>query len=606
MKTKTGSVLTAVVAILWSSFSVPAQQRLASISTRTVSTTPNPISIADLLLGIRTLEAAVRRSDGSVDERQTSFTALQAKRVLLYALLRKRVGFLRSYQETVKSPDERIALEKDIANRLGELRELEQGMRRVLADELSVPSPVPATVPAPARPFQQTANGQIRVKVEQLVSNVAAAGTATAKRNAADLWGLNADVVMLAMATRPSGKLIGDIQDIRVDKQIGGGSSNAGSTSLVSKGAGPAILGFAVENGALTQSVSKTIVTYRGNLVGTIEALRNKGFIAAFRDDSPGTKFLRKLSYSFSFDTSQGNLPGTFTANSQQLTGYSFRYEFLNDRDPRGRKYQQRWKDLADKDFQPVLNAIGAVAQDDPAGLLNAWSDKAAAAIAAKGTREEIRKEILRQLDEELPTLDQLTPAQQQAVTQFQAQYEKFLTNRKTLRDVISKGALVTLEFTENRRAGMVDISNFKVIAEGDLLNLFGVGSGRTELTYNGSMTFFNSQPGPGMKRLRDFDHSLQLDFPFIVPNFGSFNLSFAGQYKRMMEDEKMGTTVMNTKGDIAVGQLKFTFPVKGGFKIPLSVTFANRTEFVKEKEVRGNIGFTFDLDSLFARFKPF
>ena len=66
---------------------------------------------------------------------------------------------------------------------------------------------------------------------------------------------------------------IGDIENIRVDKQVGGGSSNAGSTSLVSKGAAPSILGFAVENGALTQNISGTTVTYRGNLVGTIEAL---------------------------------------------------------------------------------------------------------------------------------------------------------------------------------------------------------------------------------------------------------------------------------------------------------------------------------------------
>ena len=34
--------------------------------------------------------------------------------------------------------------------------------------------------------------------------------------------------------------------------------------------------------------------------------------------------------------------------------------------------------------------------------------------------------------------------------------------------------------------------------------------------------------------------------------------------------------------------------------------SFANRTELIKEKEVRGNFGFTFNLDSLLARFKPF
>jgi hypothetical protein len=31
----------------------------------------------------------------------------------------------------------------------------------------------------------------------------------------------------------------------------------------------------------------------------------------------------------------------------------------------------------------------------------------------------------------------------------------------------------------------------------------------------------------------------------------------------------------------------------------------ANRTELIKESVVRGNIGLTYDLDSVFARFKP-
>ena len=67
------------------------------------------------------------------------------------------------------------------------------------------------------------------------------------------------------------------------------------------------------------------------------------------------------------------------------------------------------------------------------------------------------------------------------------------------------------------------------------------------------------------------------------------------------------GTIMPNTKGDLAFGQVKLTIPVKGtGFKIPFSLTFANRTELIKEREVRGNFGFTFDLDTLFAKFKPF
>jgi hypothetical protein len=55
------------------------------------------------------------------------------------------------------------------------------------------------------------------------------------------------------------------LEEARIDKQVGGAGSNAGSTSIVSKGSVPAILGLAVENGALTRSVSGTTVTFRGN-----------------------------------------------------------------------------------------------------------------------------------------------------------------------------------------------------------------------------------------------------------------------------------------------------------------------------------------------------
>jgi hypothetical protein len=66
-------------------------------------------------------------------------------------------------------------------------------------------------------------------------------------------------------------------------------------------------------------------------------------------------------------------------------------------------------------------------------------------------------------------------------------------------------------------------------------------------------------------------------------------------------------------KGDIPVGHLpsvianvfqaKYSIPVgDSGLQVPISFTASNRTELIKKKEMRGNIGITFDLDKLFAR----
>jgi hypothetical protein len=51
-------------------------------------------------------------------------------------------------------------------------------------------------------------------------------------------------------------------------------------------------------------------------------------------------------------------------------------------------------------------------------------------------------------------------------------------------------------------------------------------------------------------------------------------------------------------------GQFKFSIPILDGIDFPVSFTFASRTELVKEKEVRGQFGFTFDVSRLIASVK--
>jgi hypothetical protein len=47
-------------------------------------------------------------------------------------------------------------------------------------------------------------------------------------------------------------------------------------------------------------------------------------------------------------------------------------------------------------------------------------------------------------------------------------------------------------------------------------------------------------------------------------------------------------------------GQLKLTIPVMDGIDFPLSVSFANRNDLIKESHMRGHFGFSFDLGKLF------
>jgi len=63
-----------------------------------------------------------------------------------------------------------------------------------------------------------------------------------------------------------------------------------------------------------------------------------------------------------------------------------------------------------------------------------------------------------------------------------------------------------------------------------------------------------------------------------------------------------LGEWYSDERPDIAKVQVKLTVPLPGplsGLKIPVSLTVANRTELIDEKELRGNVGFTVDFSKL-------
>jgi hypothetical protein len=56
-----------------------------------------------------------------------------------------------------------------------------------------------------------------------------------------------------------------------------------------------------------------------------------------------------------------------------------------------------------------------------------------------------------------------------------------------------------------------------------------------------------------------------------------------------------------STKPGIYKAQAKLTMPIPGlsGFTLPFSITLANRTELIEEREIRGQVGFTLDISKL-------
>ncbi len=410
------------------------------------------------------------------------------------------------------------------------------------------------------------------------------------------------------------GKFLVEAEEKRTDKQVEGGPSNSGTTSLVVKGGAPSVFGFAVSNGALVQSQSGTTLTFRGNPVGIVKLLQNRTFDESYLEDEndPVTRFLKKTSFALSFDTDRGSQPGTFTADKQQLSSYAVRYEFVNERDPRHRKHEKAFAEFLEQEGNDLALAIFSSYESllvgepgkldrkfkDPA--LQAWFEQTRARVAAAAAGD-VEAAFKDQLDK-FPALDQLSSETRDAINRFAQNYSGYLKARSKLFDEVAKGRVITFEYTNRREVNAPDLSNFRFIAETGILG------GKADLTSNASFTIFNSRPAAGTKRVHDFQFAGQLDVPFEVRNIGSFVFSFAGKYERALENATAldGTVLPNTKGDIAVGQFKLTVPFINGMKLPISLTFANRTELVREKEVRGNFGFTFDLDKILAMLKPF
>jgi hypothetical protein len=108
----------------------------------------------------------------------------------------------------------------------------------------------------------------------------------------------------------------------------------------------------------------------------------------------------------------------------------------------------------------------------------------------------------------------------------------------------------------------------------------------------------------------RDFQLAAKWDIPIgHVPSFiAKGTLTFSGLFEHLHQrplgiDLSINDVTVNQPGNMGIFQAKYTIPLGDtGIQMPISFTASNRTELIKEKDLRGNIGITFDLDKLLAK----
>jgi hypothetical protein len=418
----------------------------------------------------------------------------------------------------------------------------------------------------------------------------------------------------------------------RIDKQIGSGANTSGTTSLVNRGSVPALLGLAVETGAVTQETSGTTITFRANPSGLIKALAKQNYlesgpidILANRQESDfWYNVLNKVSVAVSFDTSKGPKAGVFTAERSQLTSYSGHIDIINHRDPRDKKNRVLWKQLlvnAGTDLADALNGFTEKLEDVDG--YNQWVSETASELLKVTSNDDIEATFLDRADK----LRTLLRTDRKFIEFMESKVipavNAYAAERIGLLNKISRSISVSFDYSNTRQvvtlgetesgtitlpAGVTnalpDLGNF-------LLTVSGRFIGKSEITANISGTRFNGRRvGPNIGRWRDVRAGVQVDAPIpkINQDWEKPILTFSYLYLNLLE-EPLGAKILvngveqSRKGRINFGQAKLEFPIgSSGMRIPLSMTFSNRTELIKESHVRGQIGITFDLDKLFSK----
>jgi hypothetical protein len=416
-----------------------------------------------------------------------------------------------------------------------------------------------------------------------------------------------------------------DAEISRTDKQTEASSSSGLSTSAVTKGSVPWLFAFAVEHGALTQSVDGNVITFKGNVANVIKAINAKDYVKSFKlgEDNLFVRNVSRATFGVSFNSSSGNASPTFNTNT--FASANAHIDLYNHRDPRDSKWTSNFRGLSSSVLVAVANAAGnfnnIVRTGHPAEFA-AWHGRAQAILAglSDGSTDDQIKKALEQIGEDLAnTFGGFADVQQQAKFTFDAM-ANYSTQKKAVIEKMNKSPIFSLEYTfTNQGATSLPTSstqNLSVTTKPPNLsnvNLIFTGylGANTQATLNASTTLFSSIPsGTKIGTVRDYRVAGQIDVPIDIHSLGTTDLALSALFLSLLEEPLgqqvlVNTVPVSTRGNINLLQAKWSIPMgDGGFKIPISITRSNRTELIKENDIRGTIGISYDFDALFSKLK--
>jgi hypothetical protein len=437
-----------------------------------------------------------------------------------------------------------------------------------------------------------------------------------------------------------------------VEKQAGSSASTSGSTSLVSKNFTSRVLSVATEYGALTSSTTGQTTTLSGSLdqlFTAAEKISKGAFVECAVKTIPGAlcarsgpvDFLGRFSYSASLDLSQpstltGTAVGTSQGGSQQVTGTqggnSFALSqfttkfFIWAAKPTQAKYLNALTASPDStsaaDARNNLVKIQETA-DDHAD----WRKWFAAAIPSLLSTSDatVHTELYTQTKELVSQLMAGGTSEPQLIRAALDYSAALAGTAEAERDIYHKAAwaepILTFQYDYNTPSNQPTNSTFRLIWGQSFAKL-----PNWRFTGNAAGSIYNSSPStsiPGSGRLRDIQIGIEADRnPFKLGSYLTATVSAAYYFQDQTSPAILNispgspipgvtftglssnaTQVYTQKGNIHVGQLKVTFSGNSGsgWKFPIAITGANRSELVTKSTIGAQVGISYDFDSLFS-----
>ena len=357
------------------------------------------------------------------------------------------------------------------------------------------------------------------------------------------------------------------------------------SSTLVDTSSAAELLGVGINLAGLASnssekeasSMSVTVSAYALKAAAVRRDSLDPGFYAANRD-------WRKLSFTLGYEYPEG-MEGDPNARA---TIFGIKYLPLNKRDashPDNGKYLLKVSNAV----QEAAKANNRIARRVQGYLLNLM--QSAGAIGVDKTVADFINQLGNKQTWQATIYTLIGPKELSDIDQIISEDATAATVLKEIAieaaEKIRRADQISFQYlTKQRRGNLPDEHEFEGIVDLGL-------SGRGNFTLNAAFQYVDNKLSEDTKG-------------------GSFAAAFQYQLTRdQLEGSMPWMLTISSEGKWMTkttpaykAQAKLTIPILDGIDLPISFTVANRTELIKETDVRGKIGFTFDVARIADRFK--